>query len=68
MPSAHDDDAGKKPTKARDSHSPQRPERSDDLEFSDFGRDPRYPPVWWLLPILVVGGIMAAVLIAKFIL
>jgi hypothetical protein len=48
--------------------SNQHSEDSSDLEFSDFGRDPRYPPVWWLLPILVVGGIMAAVLIAKFIL
>ena len=69
MPSAHDADAAKMRTaSATDSNNPQHPERSDDLEFSDFGRDPRYPPVWWLLPILVVGGIVAVVLIVRFVL
>ena len=69
MPSAQDDDVGKVRTRAAtDSKYPQHQERSDDLEFSDFGRDPRYPPAWWILPILVVVGIVAAVLIARFIL
>ena len=69
MPSARDDDPGKKPTKAVEAlRREQREEASDDLEFSDLGRDPRYPPAWWILPILVVVGIIAAVLIGRFIL
>jgi hypothetical protein len=66
MTRGHDDPtwASAKPPPTSDQHF----EDSRDLEFSDFGRDPRYPPVWWLLPILAVGGITAAVLIAKFIL
>ena len=69
MLSAHDADAAKMRTKsAVDSNNPQHQDRSDELEFSDLGRDPRYPPAWWILPILLVVGIVAAVLIARFIL
>ena len=67
MTSAHDDDAKKKLTKALTaSPSAQLRGRVDDLEFSEFGRDPRYPPVWWLLPILVLC--LVATAIAVFIL
>jgi hypothetical protein len=65
MRSAHDDDAGKT-TKASTDYYPQRRERLDDLEFSDFGRDPRYPPASWILPVLVMG--LVAILFALFIL
>ena len=67
MTRAHDDDLSKDPAKPA-THVNQRPENSSDLEFSDFGRDPKYPPAWWILPILVVAGIVAAVLIARFVL
>lgn len=33
-----------------------------DLEFSDFGRDPRFPSGWWLAPLLVL--LPAAIFVA----
>jgi hypothetical protein len=27
---------------------------SDDLEFSEYGRDPRFGPAWWLMPVLLL--------------
>jgi len=31
-----------------------------DLEFSDYGRDPRFLQGWWILPGLLVGAGLAA--------
>jgi len=28
---------------------------TDDLEWSDLGRDPRYLPGWWILPGAIIG-------------
>ena len=27
-----------------------------DLEFSDYGRDPRFMPGWWILPGVLIGA------------
>lgn len=42
------------------------PERSylDELEFSDYGRDARFLPAWWILPVLALAT-MFAVWIAR---
>ena len=36
-------------------HFLQHRRSSDDLEFSDLGRDPRFLPAWWLWPVLAVA-------------
>jgi len=39
---------------------------SDDLEFSEYGRDPRFGAGWYFLPVIAIGTM--SVLIASFIL
>ena len=69
MPSAQRSKVGIQPETAKNAPLyPQSNEPVNDLEFSDFGRDPRYPPSWWLLPLLAVGSITAVFLIVRFIL
>lgn len=34
-----------------------RPLKSDDLEFSEYGRDPRFGPAWWIMPALLIAVI-----------
>ena len=31
-----------------------------DLEFSDYGRDPRFLQGWWILPGVLIGAALAA--------
>jgi hypothetical protein len=35
-----------------------------DFEFSDFGRDPRFLPGWWIVPLL--APILAAIFVMTF--
>ena len=32
----------------------------EDLEFSDYGRDPRYLLAWWILPMLLLDLVVLA--------
>jgi hypothetical protein len=43
----------------------QRPRREThqdivDLEFSDYGRDPRFLPGWWIFPGMLIGAALAS--------
>jgi hypothetical protein len=66
MPSAHDDAENKATRSATPRTGPR--EGTDDLEFSDFGRDPRYPPAWWILPLLILAGIGFVFLVVRYVL
>lgn len=36
----------------------------DDAEWSDMGRDPRYPVGWWIIPFGVASGFVLGVCVA----
>ena len=33
----------------------RHPFHEEDLEFSEYGRDPRFLPGWWLAPVFILG-------------
>jgi hypothetical protein len=39
----------------------QRRSRADDLEFSDYGRDPRIGAGWYILPRLAMGVMLVGI-------
>ena len=48
---------------------PQRPaaENSNELEFSDFGRDARFLPGWWIFPAFSFGLCILAGVVGLFV-
>jgi hypothetical protein len=44
------------------SHIVPRRSRAEDLEYSDYGRDPRLGPGWYILPLLAMGVMLACIL------
>ena len=30
----------------------------DELEFGDYGRDPRFPPGWWIVPMCFIAPLI----------
>ena len=54
------------PGKRRARHDFRDRKRSDliDLEFSDYGRDPRFPSGWFIVPVLLVASVVALALLA----
>jgi hypothetical protein len=49
----------KRPRRQRIVRVPGRRPTSEDLEFSDYGRDPHFSPGWWLVPFAVIAMVLS---------